>query len=143
MANVLIVDDQPCIRALLSEELICEGYQVISVGSAESLMGHLRSSHFDLVLLDLYLDGPDGFELLADVKREYPNLPVLVVTAYDSFADDPRLSGAAGYVIKSTDLGELKEKIADVLQSKRVRQGKVEDRSRISQVGLVRALQPQ
>ncbi len=128
MANVLIVDDQPCIRALLSEELISEGYKVTSAGSCDSLMGHLRSSNFDLVLLDLYLDGRDGFELLSTIKQECPALPVLVVTAYDSFAEDPRLSEAAGYFVKSTDLDPLKEKIADVLQRKEFRQAKVEDR---------------
>ncbi len=128
MANVLIVDDQPCIRTLLSEELVCEGYKVTSAGSRESLMRHLRSSNFDLVLLDLYLDGSDGFELLKTIKQECPGLPVLVVTAYDSFAEDPRLSEAEGYFLKSTDLDPLKEKIADVLQRKEVRQAKVEDR---------------
>jgi DNA-binding NarL/FixJ family response regulator len=91
-------------------------------------MGHLRSSNFDLVLLDLYLDGRDGFELLSTIKQECPALPVLVVTAYDSFAEDPRLSEAAGYFVKSTDLDPLKEKIADVLQRKEFRQAKVEDR---------------
>jgi DNA-binding response OmpR family regulator len=140
VANVLIVDDQQCIRALLSEELICEGYRVTSAGSAESLMGHLRSSRFDVVLLDLYLEGSDGFASLSDIKREYPDLPVLIVTAYDSFADDPRLSEAAGYVVKSSNLDELKEKMTDVLRNQGVGYSKVADRPDVRQVNVVPAL---
>ena len=115
MANILIVDDQQCVRKLLSEELIPEGHRVHVLGSAESVSGHLRFSKPDLVLLDLYLDGPEGFGLFKDIKRKYPDLPVIIFTAYDSYREDPRLSQADGYVIKSIILDELKEKIGDVL----------------------------
>ncbi len=118
MPNILIVDDQPCIRELLAEELMCEGYRVQSTGDAELVAEHIRSSRPDLVLLDLYLDGPDGWEVLCEIKRQDPHLPVLILTAYDSFMDDPRLSQADGYVIKSVCLDELKQKIADVLNRK-------------------------
>ena len=126
MPNILIVDDQPCIRELISEELIYEGYEVESVGDAESARAHIKRSRPDLVLLDLYLDGPDGWDVLRDIKRQDPHLPVLVVTAYDSFQDDPRLSRADGYVIKSTDFGELKHQIANALGRNREPQGRVE-----------------
>jgi DNA-binding NtrC family response regulator len=129
MPKILIVDDQQCVRELLSEELMCEGYRVESVGDAESVTGHLRFSRPDLVLLDLYLDGPDGWEVLQDIKRQDPYLPVIIFTAYDSFVHDPRLSQADGYVIKSIHLDELKQKIAEILGRKSVLQGKVEAKS--------------
>ncbi len=136
MPNILIVDDQPCIRKLLSEELIYEGYRVKTAGDGESAMASLRSSPPDLVLLDLYLDGPDGWEVLRDVKRQDPHLPVLIVTAYDSFADDPRLSMADGYVVKSIDFRELKQKIANALSRKACHQGKVEAKAYSPQVSV-------
>jgi len=126
MPNVLIVDDQECIRELVAEELIREGYQVAGVGDAESINGHLRASRPDLVLLDLYLDGPDGWDVLGDIKRQDPNLSVIIFTAYDSFLDDPRLSQADGYVIKSVCFDELKRKVADALNRKIDRESKVE-----------------
>jgi len=100
MTKILIVDDQACIRELLSEELISEGYRVATAGDAESVSGHLRFSQPDLVLLDLYLDGPDGIGVFEDIKRQDPDLPVIIFTAYDSYLDDPRLSQANVYVIK-------------------------------------------
>jgi two-component system response regulator (stage 0 sporulation protein F) len=115
MARILIVDDQECIREVVSEELSSEGYQVTMAGDAESVKGHLRFFQPDLVLLDLYLDGPDGIPILHDLKRQYPGLPVIIFTAYDSYMEDPRLCEADGYVIKSCIFDELKEAIALVL----------------------------
>ena len=116
MENILIVDDQPCIRELVSEELNREGYLVKSVSDAESLGKYLTSSSPDLVLLDLYLDDSDGFGVLRNIKRQHPHMPVLIFTAYDGYVDDSRLSQADGYVIKSCNLDKLKQKIADVLR---------------------------
>ena len=129
MTNILVVDDQPCIRELLSEELIFEGYRVITVGDAESVKEHLRFSRPDLVLLDLYLDGAEGFRVLRDIKKQNSDLPVIIFTAYDSYVDDPRLSQADGYVIKSVVLDELKQKVADVLRPKAAPQEMVGRRS--------------
>ena len=116
MTKILIVDDQSCVRELLSEELILEGYRVATAGHSEAVREHVRSSRPDLVLLDLYLDGPDGIRMLHDIKRQDPDLPVIIFTAYDNYVDDPRLSQADGYVIKSIVLDELKGKITDTLR---------------------------
>jgi DNA-binding response OmpR family regulator len=117
-ANILIVDDQPHVRQFLSEELIYEGYRVATAGDAESAKGYLRSSRPDLLVLDLYLDGLEGFEVLDEIRRQGRRLPVIVFTAYDSYRDDPRLSWVDGYVMKSFEPGELKQNIARVLGRK-------------------------
>ena len=116
MAKILVVDDQPYIGQLLSAELEDEGYSVESVKDAKLLSKHLDDDQPDLVLLDLYLKGFKGWSILHNIKEKNPDLPVLIFTAYDTFAEDPRLSKADGYVIKSLDgLDELKEKIAEVI----------------------------
>lgn len=116
MKKILVVDDQQCIRELISEELISEGYRVHSLGDAKSVKVNLRFSKPDLVLLDLYLDEADGFGVLHDIKGQYPEMPVIIYTAYDSYRQDPRVARADGYVIKSMAFDELQEKIADVLE---------------------------
>jgi DNA-binding NtrC family response regulator len=119
MNKILIVDDQACVRQLLTAELILGGYHVTSASDVESARERLSFFEPDLVLLDLYLDGPEEFRLLEDIKTRYPELPVIIFTAYDGFTDDPRLSKADGYVLKSFDLHPLKQKIADVLNRNR------------------------
>lgn len=121
MANILIVDDQPHLQQLFSEELVDEGHRAVSAPDAESVKRYLKDSKPDLVLLDLYLNGFEGWNLLHNIKSKYPHLPVLIVTAYDSYVDDPRASQADGYMIKNfTALNGLKEKIAEVLEGKRL-----------------------
>lgn len=61
MANTLMVDDQSRVRQLISEELIFEGHQVHGLGKAESVREHLQGFQPDVVLLDLFLDGFEGF----------------------------------------------------------------------------------
>jgi len=121
MASILIIDDQPYIQELFSQELMNEGYGVVSAGDAESAKVYVENSKPDLVLLDLYLNGLEGWDVLHDIKSKDPHLPVLIVTAYDTYADDPRLSQADGYVVKSfVHIDELKQKIANVLGQKQV-----------------------
>ena len=115
MANILVIDDQPYVRQLISEELILEGHQVHGLSNAELVREYLQISQPDLILLDLYLDGPEGFMVLEDIKFRNPELPVIIVTAYDGFIGDPRLQKADGYVVKSVDLTDLKRKIRQVL----------------------------
>lgn len=115
MINILIVDDQPSIRQLLSEELAQEGYETSLAACGESAMRCLALSQPDLVVLDLYLDGPMGWDVLDEIKRYDQFLPVIIFTAYDSFVEDPRLAKAESYVVKSADLTELKKNIAQIL----------------------------
>ena len=117
MKNILIIDDQPHLGKLFSEELMDEGYDVTSVSDSKSVKGCLENSRPDLVVLDLYLNGFEGWDLLHDIKDAYPNLPVLIVTAYDSYKDDPRASQADGYLVKCfSAVDNLKHKITDLLE---------------------------
>ena len=72
MSKILIVDDQLCVRQLLTAELTLQGYHVASSGDAESAKGRLLSFRPDVVILDLYLGGPDRFDLFDDIKGKYP-----------------------------------------------------------------------
>ena len=115
-SNILIIDDQPHLQELFSEELMDEGYHVTFVPDAGSVRDTLKSSKPDLVILDLYLNGFEGWDVLRDIKERYPHLPVLIFTAYDTYREDPRASQADGYMIKSfTALEKLKKKIGDLL----------------------------
>ena len=119
MANILIVDDQPHLQELFTQEFADAGHTVEGLSDAQSVMGYLSNSKADLVLLDLYLNGFEGWGVLHDIKSKYPYLPVLIVTAYDSYVDDPRVSEADGYVIKSfIALDDLKQKITHILNRK-------------------------
>jgi two-component system response regulator (stage 0 sporulation protein F) len=125
MASILIIDDQPCVRQIISEELILEGHRVRSLGDVELVGAHLQRFQTDIVLLDLFLDEFEGFGVCRDIKCRHPELPVVILTAYDSFEDDPRLCMADGYVVKSCDFTELKTKVFDILAQQPVPQKEI------------------
>ena len=136
MANILIVDDQSCVRQLISEELIFEGHQVHGLGKAESVREHLQGFQPDLVLLDLFLNGFQGFEVCREIKCQNPELPVVILTAYDGLQDDPRLRMADGYVVKSCNFTELKTMIFNVLEEQPAPRKEIPIRQSLSDFGL-------
>jgi DNA-binding NtrC family response regulator len=115
MANILVVDDQPFPGELLKKELADEGHHITCVGDADCVMSLIEDSRPDMVLLDLYLQGFEGWDLLDKIKKYAPSLPVLIVSAYEDFVSDPRLAHADGYVIKDPDTDQLKQKIRENL----------------------------
>jgi two-component system invasion response regulator UvrY len=102
--NILIVDDHPIFRAGLKETLAKES-DVEFVGEADN--GHkalelARKQRWDVVVLDITMPGKGGLEVLHELRRERPNLPVLVLSAHpeDSLALRFLKAGAAGYLTK-------------------------------------------
>lgn len=84
-------------------------------------MARLRADACDLVLLDVTLPGPDGLEVLKDVRAEFPHVPVLIVSMHpaEQFARRMIAAGAAGYVTKDTDPVELVRAVSLALKGQR------------------------
>ena len=117
MAEILVVDDQSYVSDLLTDELTEEGHTITAIRDARNLSEHLNDSRVDMVVLDLFLDGVQGWRVLDRIKRENPHLPVVIFTAYDTYREDPRLSQAEAYVVKSFELDELKWTIRRILDN--------------------------
>jgi DNA-binding NtrC family response regulator len=121
MSRLLVVDDESSIRLLYSHELADEGYEVITAAGAEEAVEKLRKDDFDLILLDIKLKNESGLDLLQRIVKERHNLPVILCTAFSCYKDDFSAWLADGYVVKSSDLKELKQEIRRVLDKKSLR----------------------
>jgi DNA-binding response OmpR family regulator len=115
MVRILLVDDYPCLRRLITEELFEEGYRVQGTGDSESVADMLRCTRPDLVVLDLFLNKRARWDVLGDIKRHNAALPVIIFTAYDGYKNDPRASLGDAFLIKSCDLDPLKHAIRELL----------------------------
>ncbi|BFR47214.1 response regulator [Nitratidesulfovibrio sp. HK-II] len=111
--KILVVDDEKHIRMLYQEELEAEGYTVAVSDGREPILDVVAREKPLVVVLDIKL-GPDlsGLDLLQEIRRGDPKLPVILSTAYDSFQHDLKSVVADFYVVKSVDLAELKSKVA-------------------------------
>ncbi len=117
MNRILIVDDEKSIQLLFADELTEEGYEVITTGDGSGLMGLIEKKRPDLVVLDIKLGTNDGLDLLQDIRNTYYDLPVVMCTAYPDFKYDLKSIAADYYVVKSSDLRELKEKVKMAFES--------------------------
>ncbi len=103
-ARILVVEDDGDIRELLSYTLHAEGWDVLSVVSAEEGLSHLQTRDFDCIILDLMLPGMDGFEFLRRSKNlaGKDHIPIIITTAKGEDADVVAglELGAEDYVIK-------------------------------------------
>jgi DNA-binding NtrC family response regulator len=115
MAKLLVVDDESSIRLLYAQELAEEGYQVVTAGTAGEAVEKLQTEEFDLVVLDIKLKNESGLDLLQKVVKERHDMPVILCSAFSCYKDDFSAWLADGYVVKSSDLEELKEEIRKVL----------------------------
>lgn len=108
--KLLIVDDDENIQRLYKEELEEEGYDVIIASSGESALEIFEKEKPDLVTLDILMPDIDGISVLRKMKEQRPDIPILMSTAYD-YRDDFAVWASEAYIVKSSDLSELKEHI--------------------------------
>jgi DNA-binding NtrC family response regulator len=118
MTKLLVVDDEANIRLLYAQELSEEGYEVVTAASALEAVEKLEASSFDLVVLDIKLKNESGIDLLQRIVKERHALPVILCTAFSCYKDDFSAWLADGYVVKSSDMQELKDEIGRVLAKK-------------------------
>jgi len=117
--SILVVDDDPEMRALLLDVLRNEGYDVVEVKDGTEAVLAIRARRFDLILMDKNMPGPSGLDLLPGFRRVCPESQVVLMTA---FGDVPSYmeaaeKGAAEYLFKPFRMEELKAAISKALHS--------------------------
>jgi DNA-binding NtrC family response regulator len=115
MAHLLVIDDEGDIRHLYAAELEDEGHSVVTCGNRNDAMEQIRHQVFDLVILDIQLDQESGLELLQQIAHEQEKIPVILCTAYSCYKDDFSSWLADAYVVKSSNLDELKNEVRRIL----------------------------
>jgi DNA-binding response OmpR family regulator len=122
MSRILIVDDEQAIRVLYADELAEEGYEVITCGDGSRVLDLLAQFSPDVVVLDIKMGEYNGLSLLQDIRKVYKTLPVILCSAYSVFKDDMKSTTANDYVVKSSDLRDLKEKVKKAVENGMIQQ---------------------
>jgi len=136
MLRILLADDHPLFRRGLAELLIrqfsCTGDEVTigEAGTASDLFDLVRTQEWDAVVLDVNMPGRSGPEVLRDVKRERPRMPVLVLSMYteDQYAVRMIKAGADGYVTKASASRDVCDALRKLLAGKKYVSAEVGDR---------------
>ncbi len=115
MKKILVVDDEENIRFLYQEELEEEGYTVDVAAHGQEALEKLNAFQPDLVTLDIRMPGMDGVETLRKIREAQRDLPVILCSAYGEYKQDLTTWASDAYVIKTSDLTELKGTIRTLL----------------------------
>jgi nitrogen regulation protein NR(I) len=120
--QVLIVDDEPNLRKILSAQLSRDGYDVLTAEDGEQGLQALRDHHIDLVITDLKMPKVDGMTLLREALREEPQLPIVMITAHGTVdtAVEALKTGAFDYLTKPFDKDEVRQIVAKALKTRQL-----------------------
>jgi CheY-like chemotaxis protein len=113
--RILIVDDDPSIRYMLSRILLDEGYATLSAANGHDGLKAATDPEVDLVLLDLKMPGMNGQHTLQELALLRPGLPVIIMTAFPGQRGEGALAGASALLQKPLDFPMLLEAIRKLL----------------------------
>lgn len=118
MLKILIVEDDYELRQLFSHVLIKNGYTVKGVSNGQEALDAIDVSYYDLIISDVMMPIMDGFEFVRQLRNSGNSIPVLMITAKDTF-DDMRqgfLSGTDDYMVKPINVNEMVLRVSALLR---------------------------
>ncbi|MEK4384722.1 response regulator [Solibacillus sp. FSL W7-1464] len=118
MKGILIVDDQQGIRMLLNEVFKKEGFTTYLAANGFDAIKIAQENALDCVLLDMKIPGMDGLEILARLKENHPELPVMMMTAYveQHMMDRANELGVVKYFTKPFNIFEVRDEVNKLVE---------------------------
>jgi len=117
--KVLVVEDEEGLRLLYEEELKSEGYEVLTARNGREAIQQLEAVKPDLIILDIVMPVMDGMEALGKIVGRERKIPIILNSSYPGYREDFMTWAADAYITKSIDLGELKDKVRELLEKGR------------------------
>jgi DNA-binding NtrC family response regulator len=117
MAYILAIDDEPEWLELYAERLVEMGHSLRAYTNGQVALNEMGEERPDLVILDLRM-APSGRQMLWMIRRYWPDVPVILSSAYAGYKGDPDYAGVDAFLEKSTDLTRLVGAIEYVLSKK-------------------------
>lgn len=118
MFHILIVEDDKELRELFSTVLLKNGYKTTNAKDGIEALNVLDKEYIDLIISDIMMPNMDGFELIKSIRDAQFNLPILMITAKESFQDKQRgfLLGIDDYMVKPIDVNEMVLRVGALLR---------------------------
>jgi len=115
MPKLLIVDDETYIRMLYKKVFENDGYEVVVAAGREEALQAMASNRPDVIILDIELGDDNGLQLLNRLRQEYRDCGIILNSAYSTYKSDFQTWLADAYIMKSSDLKPLKDKVKALL----------------------------
>jgi DNA-binding response OmpR family regulator len=119
MKRILLVEDDKHLQCLIREELVEDGYEVMTASDGVEAMSMIQSGSSgdpDLIILDIRMPRMDGFETMGHILKSRIDSPIIIHSAYSGYKGHPLTMAAEAYIVKSHDLKALKATISELLE---------------------------
>ncbi len=116
MTTILLAEDDKNQRVLYEQELRFEGYGIVTAADGKDALNKVQEQPIDLVVMDIYMPRMDGIETMGRILSKNLGIPIVINTAYSRYKDNYMSWIADAYIVKSSDLTELKNKIKKLLK---------------------------
>lgn len=122
MVNILVVDDNDSIRKLITMYLNRDGYNVFAASDGLEALDLLGKEHIDLIILDIMMPNMDGYTLTNELRTAKYSLPILMITAKETFADKKKgfSVGTDDYMVKPIDFDEMLLRVSALLRRAKI-----------------------
>ncbi len=116
-ARVLVLDDEPVVGERLKSSLERSGFVVDAFASSRDALNALRQSHYEILVTDLKMSGPDGMDVLREARRLHPDIKSVVITGFATTetAEEASRSGAVVFLPKPFKMSRLKQALFELL----------------------------
>ncbi len=118
MTTILIVEDYKNQRLLYEQELRLEGYEILTAADGKEALEKVQEQLPDIIIMDINIPKMDGIEAMGRILNKHKDIPIIIHTAYSSYKDNFMSWAAGAFIVKSSDLTELKNKIKEVITNK-------------------------
>lgn len=122
MVKILVVDDDKNIRKLISAYLTQMGYNVAAAENGLAALNMMEDQYYDMLVVDIMMPEMDGYELTSSIRSIDDKLPILMVTAKDTFEDKRKgfLSGTDDYITKPINFEEMNLRLKALLRRSQI-----------------------
>lgn len=118
MTTILLVEDDKNQLVLYEQELKHDGYEVVTASDGKEALEKVQEQLPDIVIMDINMPKMDGIEAMGRILSNNKKVPVVINTAYSNYKDSFMSWAADAYIVKSSDLSELKNTIKEILTKK-------------------------
>ncbi len=118
MTTILIVEDDNNQRLLYEQELKLEGYKIVTASDGKEALEKVQEQLPDIIIMDINMPKMDGIEAMGRILSKKKEIPIIINTAYSNYKDNFMSWAADAYIVKSSDMSELKNAVKEVLGKK-------------------------
>jgi len=114
--TVLVVDDELSVRQLIRQYLEMTNYAVVEAKDGMNILRKIVDNHVDVVILDILMDNKEGMESIIEIRDQYPDLPVIMISSDPNYLSLSETLGATAIFCKPLNLPELEAAIRKYLR---------------------------